>query len=72
MGRVIAQLGVPDMRIPIAYALSFPRRLPRTEPLLDLSQDRRFGVFQTGSGTISFTEAGLCGGPNGGDACRLL
>lgn len=36
-GSVIAQLGVPDMRIPIAYALSFPRRLLRKEPRLDLS-----------------------------------
>ena len=26
-GSIIAQLGIPDMRIPIAYALSFPRRL---------------------------------------------
>ncbi|ADY72955.1 1-deoxy-D-xylulose 5-phosphate reductoisomerase [Desulfurobacterium thermolithotrophum DSM 11699] len=25
---VLAQLGVPDMRIPIAYALSYPERLP--------------------------------------------
>ncbi len=36
-GSVIAQLGVPDMRVPIAYALSFPERLPRREPRLDLS-----------------------------------
>jgi 1-deoxy-D-xylulose-5-phosphate reductoisomerase len=36
-GSVIAQLGAPDMRVPIAYALSFPRRLFRTEPRLDLS-----------------------------------
>jgi 1-deoxy-D-xylulose-5-phosphate reductoisomerase len=35
-GSVIAQLGLPDMRIPIAYALAYPRRLPRTGPLLDL------------------------------------
>ena len=27
-GSVIAQLGVPDMRIPIAYALTYPERLP--------------------------------------------
>jgi len=27
-GAVIAQLGMPDMRIPIAYALSFPARMP--------------------------------------------
>ncbi len=26
-GSIIAQLGIPDMRIPIAYALSYPRRL---------------------------------------------
>lgn len=28
---VIAQLGTPDMRVPIQYALSYPERLPRTE-----------------------------------------
>lgn len=27
-GSVIAQMGIPDMRIPIAYALSYPERLP--------------------------------------------
>jgi len=37
-GSVIAQLGVPDMRLPIAYALSYPRRLPLSGPSLDLSQ----------------------------------
>lgn len=36
-GSVIAQLGVPDMRIPIAYALSFPRRLPRSDSRMDLT-----------------------------------
>jgi 1-deoxy-D-xylulose-5-phosphate reductoisomerase len=36
-GSVIAQLGLPDMRIPIAYALAFPRRLHRrADPPLDL------------------------------------
>ena len=32
---VIAQLGVPDMRIPIQYALTYPRRLP--SPVQELS-----------------------------------
>lgn len=33
-GSVMAQLGTPDMKIPIQYALSYPRRLPlKTEPL---------------------------------------
>ncbi len=35
-GAVIAQLGIPDMRTPIAYALSYPDRLPLDLPPLDL------------------------------------
>ncbi len=37
-GSMIAQLGVPDMRLPIAYALTYPRRLPLSGPFLDLGQ----------------------------------
>lgn len=37
-GSVMAQLGIPDMRIPIAYALSYPRRLPLALQPLKLSQ----------------------------------
>lgn len=33
---VIAQLGMPDMRVPIAYALSYPRRLSLDYTPLDL------------------------------------
>ena len=32
---IIAQLGVPDMRIPIQYALTYPERLPCLAPELD-------------------------------------
>lgn len=35
-GTVIAQLGIPDMRIPIQYALSYPQRWPNELPRLDL------------------------------------
>ena len=31
-GSMIAQFGVPDMRVPIAYALSYPERLPLELP----------------------------------------
>ena len=34
-GAVKAQLGVPDMRLPIQYAFSFPKRLPLTSERLD-------------------------------------
>jgi 1-deoxy-D-xylulose-5-phosphate reductoisomerase len=37
-GSVIAQLGVPDMRIPISYALNYPERLANMLPRLDLTQ----------------------------------
>jgi len=37
-GSVKAQLGVPDMRVPIQYALSYPYRLPSDFPRLDFSK----------------------------------
>jgi len=37
-GSVVAQLGIPDMRIPIGYALTYPKRLPLNLPRLTLSQ----------------------------------
>jgi 1-deoxy-D-xylulose-5-phosphate reductoisomerase len=40
-GSVLAQLGVPDMRLPIAYALTYPRRLPLNSKTLDLGEIAR-------------------------------
>jgi 1-deoxy-D-xylulose-5-phosphate reductoisomerase len=37
-GSIIAQMGVPDMRIPIAYALSYPRRLKADWRSLELTR----------------------------------
>jgi len=37
-GSVKAQLGLPDMRIPILYALGFPERIPSDLPRLDLTE----------------------------------
>jgi 1-deoxy-D-xylulose-5-phosphate reductoisomerase len=34
---VLAQLGLPDMRVPIAVALAWPERLPLDLPRLDLA-----------------------------------
>lgn len=36
-GSVLAQLGSPDMRTPIAYALGWPRRIAAPSPRLDLA-----------------------------------
>ena len=35
---VIAQLGIPDMKLPIAYAFSFPTRMRSMAPRLDFNQ----------------------------------
>ncbi len=37
-GSVKAQLGLPDMRVPIQYALAYPERLANDFPLLDLRE----------------------------------
>lgn len=37
-GSVLAQLGLPDMRLPIQYALTYPQRLPGKVPRLDLTK----------------------------------
>jgi len=42
---VLAQLGVPDMRLPILYALSHPRRVAGTCPRLDLPALQRLEFF---------------------------
>ena len=48
-GSVIAQLGHPDMRTPISYALKYPERLPLNPPLLDLGKIGKFTFYPTDS-----------------------
>lgn len=44
-GSVIAQMGIPDMKIPIAYALSYPERIPVENPSLDLFRLQKLTFF---------------------------
>jgi len=44
-GSVLAQLGAPDMRIPIAHALAWPERLATDSPRLDLAALGRLDFF---------------------------
>lgn len=43
---VIAQLGVPDMRIPIQYALTFPNRYPSPVKTLDLAKLHTLSFYE--------------------------
>ncbi len=40
-GSFIAQLGLPDMKVPIAYCLAYPDRLPLRGPKLNISELRK-------------------------------
>ena len=45
-GSVIAQLGLPDMRTPISYAMQYPIRMPLELPSLDLAEIGRLTFFR--------------------------
>jgi 1-deoxy-D-xylulose-5-phosphate reductoisomerase len=44
-GSVLAQLGAPDMRIPIAHTLAWPERLATNAPRLDLAAAAKLEFF---------------------------
>ena len=43
---VLAQMGVPDMRIPIQYALTYPERFPCPVERLDLAKYRNLSFYE--------------------------
>jgi 1-deoxy-D-xylulose-5-phosphate reductoisomerase len=45
-GSVLAQLGSPDMRIPIAHCLAWPERVPTASPRLDLAKVAKLEFFE--------------------------
>jgi len=45
-GSVMAQLGLPDMRTPISYAMDYPERVPLNPPQLDLWTYEKFTFYK--------------------------
>ena len=45
-GSVIAQLGLPDMRTPISYAMKYPARVPLEPPPLNLAEIGKLTFYQ--------------------------
>jgi len=45
-GSVLAQLGAPDMRIPIAHTLAWPHRMQSASPRLDLAARAKLEFFE--------------------------
>lgn len=71
-GAVIAQMGVPDMRVPIQYAMAYPERLPTGCKPLDLFALSRL-TFEKGD-PVRFPSLRLAGEclHAGGAACTVL
>lgn len=71
-GAVIAQLGVPDMRVPIQYAMAYPQRLPTGGKPLDLFSIGQL-TFEPGD-PVRFPALRLAGEclNAGGAACTVL
>ncbi len=46
-GSILAQLGPPDMRLPIAHCLAWPKRLPLNLPRLEISQLKQISFQKT-------------------------
>ena len=65
-GSVLAQMGIPDMRIPIAYALTYPDRMINHLPFLDLVKIRNLEFHKPDIKKFPCLkiayEAGICGG----------
>ena len=71
-GAVLAQLGVPDMRVPLAYAMTYPRRIPTGSKPLDLFSIGTL-TFEPGD-PVRFPALRLAGEclNAGGAACTIL
>ncbi len=65
-GAVMAQLGKPDMRIPIQYALNYPERLPATFPRLNFREIASLTFEQPDTNTFPALNLAYLAGRIGG------
>ncbi|ADG82222.1 1-deoxy-D-xylulose-5-phosphate reductoisomerase [Thermincola potens] len=65
-GSIIAQLGLPDMKLPIQYALTYPQREPNNFPRLDLSQIRNLTFEEPDRQTFSCLDIAFAAARKGG------
>ena len=58
-GSVIAQMGIPDMRIPIAYALTYPERINNNLASFGSCENKKSGIPETGYEKIPLSRSCL-------------
>ena len=71
-GAVLAQLGAPDMRLPIQLALTYPERIPGPAPLLDLLSCGPLTFDKPDTAAFPCLSLARCAAARGGTACAAL
>ncbi len=71
-GSVIAQLGSPDMRIPIAYSLAWPERINSGASFLDLTRQAALQFFAPDMERFPCLRLGIEAAAKGGTAPTIL
>lgn len=71
-GAIKAQLGTPDMHLPIQYALSFPERLPLTGPRVDFPALGKLEFFKPDTNRFPNLELAFECLRRGGNAGAIL
>ncbi len=71
-GSLIAQMGQPDMKAPIAFALSYPQRLALDLPALDLAQVASLTFFEPDLERFPSLALAFAAGRAGGSAPAVL
>ncbi|MBN2037064.1 MAG: 1-deoxy-D-xylulose-5-phosphate reductoisomerase [Chitinispirillaceae bacterium] len=71
-GAVMAQLGLPDMELPIQYALSYPERFPMNSKRLSLPEIGRLEFFEPEFGRFPCLQHCIDAGKKGGTAPAVV
>ena len=71
-GALLAQMGTADMRLPIRYALTYPRRVRSVEPALDLLSCPPLTFAAPDTETFPCLGLAIEAARTGGTACAIL
>ena len=71
-GAVMAQLGSPDMRLPIQLAMTYPERLPSPVDILDLTKCGNLSFFEPDMNAFPCLSLARDCAKSGGTACAAM
>ncbi|QQR92167.1 MAG: 1-deoxy-D-xylulose-5-phosphate reductoisomerase [Candidatus Iainarchaeum archaeon] len=69
---IMAQVGTHDMRLPIQYALTYPRRIPLDIPKFDFAKARQFTFESPDMNTFECLQMGFEAAKQKGTVCCVL